>query len=153
MRFRFTIKTWRSVSSFLLSLREPLRDGAPSVPEQAAQLHHPPFNCFLVSNPCKEPYELSPKRLRSKGSFLTTSLCSPSSLQSLSLIVCVAALSKKKKDKRTIEEKKGPNKQRSWGATFAEGLRTMGNTKCNCYIFVHRMLCKHLSDLALFVTD
>ena len=43
-QMRRTVAAYEQLSNF----REPLRDGAPSVPEQAAQLHHLPFNYFLL---------------------------------------------------------------------------------------------------------
>jgi len=86
--------------AFFTSLREPLRAGAPSVPDQAAQLHHPPLNYFLLSSLCKGALRAEPQALRSKGSFLTTSLRFLSFFSSLSLIVCVASPRQKKERKR-----------------------------------------------------
>lgn len=37
------------------------RSSSSSDHSQAAQLHHPPLNYFLLSSLCKEPYELSPQ--------------------------------------------------------------------------------------------
>lgn len=54
---RCTATAYEQFSNF----REPLRDGALSVPAQAAQLHYPPLNYFLLSSLRKEPYELSPQ--------------------------------------------------------------------------------------------
>ena len=45
----------------LSNFREPLREGASGDHFQAAQLHYPPLNYFLLSSLCKEPYELSPQ--------------------------------------------------------------------------------------------
>lgn len=54
---RCTATAYEQFSNF----REPLREGASSDHYQAAQLHYPPLNYFLLSSLRKEPYELSPQ--------------------------------------------------------------------------------------------
>jgi hypothetical protein len=111
--------------AFFISLREPLRDGAPKafLPKRLSSTTL--LSLLLLSNLRKEPYELSPKRY--VPGLLPNTFPSLSFFSSLfiadSVRSCTQVKKKKKKDNRREER---PFVQRSWGATFAKGLKNDG---------------------------
>jgi hypothetical protein len=93
--------------AFFISLREPLRDGAPKafLPKRLSSTTF--LSLLLLSNLRKEPYELSPKRY--VPGLLPNTLLSLSFFSSLFIADSVRSCTQvKKKKKKTIEEKKGP---------------------------------------------
>ena len=117
---RCTATAYEQFSNF----REPLRDGALSVPAQAAQLHHPPLNYFLLSSLRKEPNELSPQG----GTIIRLLPHQPPLNNSFARAIEAAhgVRSLLSKDKivtnDTRKEKKGPMNKLAWGSLFAKGL-------------------------------
>jgi hypothetical protein len=110
--------------AFFISLREPLRDGAPKAFLHKRLSSTTLLSLLLLSNLRKEPYELSPKRY--VPGLLPNTLLSLSFFSSLFIADSVRSCTQEEKERNSaIKEKKGPNEQRSWGATFAKGLRTM----------------------------
>ena len=146
---RCTTTAYEQFSNF----REPLREGArcrqasfgrsprerapkafvtsdlppKGVTVQAAQLHYPPLNYFLLSSLCKEPYELSPQG----GTIIRLLPHQPPSNNSFARAIEAAhgVRSLLSKDKivtnDTEKKKKGPVYKLAWGSLFAKGLRTM----------------------------
>ena len=111
------------------------RSSSKSVTVQAAQLHYPPLNYFLLSSLCKEPYELSPQ-----GGTITRLLPhQPPSNNSFARAIEAAhgVRSLLSKDKivtnDTEKKKKGPVYKLAWGSLFAKGLRTMEKKWCDYY--------------------
>jgi len=93
--------------AFFMSLREPLRDGAPKafLPKRLSSTTF--LSLLLLSNLRKEPYELSPKRY--VPGLLPHPLLSLSFFSLLFIADSVRSCTQvTKKKKKTIEEKKGP---------------------------------------------
>ena len=100
------------------------RSSSSSVTVQAAQLHHPPLNYFLLSSLCKEPYELSPQ-----GGTITRLLpyqlpSNNSFARAIEAAHGVRSLLSKDKivTNDTEKKKKGPVYKLAWGSLFAKGL-------------------------------
>jgi hypothetical protein len=125
--------------AFFISLRKPLRDGAPKafLPKRLSFTSF--LSLLLLSNPCKEPYELSPKRY--VPGLLPNTLPSLSFFSLLfiadSVRSCTQAKKRKKKGNR---KKKGPNEQRSWGATLAKGLKSNGKESARIKHFANSVV-------------
>jgi hypothetical protein len=93
--------------AFFISLREPLRDGAPKafLPKRLSSTTL--LSLLLLSNLRKEPYELSPKRY--VPGLLPNTLLSLSFFSSLFIADSVRSCTQvKQKEKKTIKEQKAP---------------------------------------------
>ena len=130
------------------------RSSSPSVPAQAAQLHYPPLNYFLLSSPCQEPNELSPQ-----GGTITRLLpyqlpSNNSFARAIEAAHGVRSLLSKDKivTNDTEKKKKGPVYKLAWGSLFAKGLKKRWERKC-FYEHVRKITSTFVNSRKLLVTS
>ena len=130
------------------------RSSSLSVPAQAAQLHYPPLNYFLLSSLRKEPYELSPQGGTITG-LLPYQLPSNNSFaRAIEAAHGVRSLLSKDKivTNDTEKKKKGPVCKLAWGSLFAKGLKRQWRRKC-FYEHVRKITSTFVNSRILFVTS